>query len=141
MDRYLATHDFKREWSQAAASDGMRRGNLLDSMTEYWITNWLIANGKTRNTRAQAQGLKNQLGSVLAKDRTVSRLTNAQRQELAEVWMINTIAQAGGYQTALKQGDTPMIDKAREAAVTRFRNEVKFDLRSLILTDRGFAKT
>lgn len=141
MQTYLAKNDFRKDWAKAAAGDGMRRGSVLDSLTEYWLTNWLIANGKTtNNTPAQAQGLRKQIAPIMAADPTFSKLTNAQRQELAEVWMINAVAQAGGYMTAVRAGDKAMLQKASEAALTRFRNEAKIDLKSVKLTDRGFAK-
>jgi len=141
MEAYLAKSDFRQDWAKAAAGDGMRRGSALDALAEYWLTNWLIANGKTvNNTRAQAQGLRRQLAPIMAADPTFSKLTNAQRQELAEVWMINAVAQAGGYMAAVRSGDKATIRKASEAAITRFKNEVKIDLRGVKLTDKGFVK-
>lgn len=141
MQAYLAKNDFRQDWAKAAAGDGMRRGSALDALAEYWLTNWLIANGKTtNNTRAQAQGLRRQLAPIMAANPTFAKLTNAQRQELAEVWMINAVAQAGGYLTAVRTGDTAMLRKASAAARTRFKNEVKIDLTTVKLTDQGFVR-
>ena len=141
MQAYLAKNDFRKDWSRMSASDGFRRGDALDALVEYWIVNWQIANGKTENsTRAQAQGLRRQIAPFMASDPTFAKLTNAQRQELAEVWMINAVAQGGGYMTAVKSGDRAMIGKASAAAVARFKNETKIDLRAVRLTDRGFVK-
>lgn len=139
MEAYLAKGDFRKDW--AAASDGLRRGSALDALTGYWLTNWLIANGKTTDpTHAQVKGLQRQLAPIMAANPTFAKLTSAQRQELAEVWMINTVAQAGGYTTAVRAGDRATMQKASEAALTRFKNEVKIDLRAVKLTDRGFAR-
>lgn len=140
MEAYLAKADFRKDWAASAAPDGLKRGNALDALTEYWVTNWAIANGKTSTTPAQARGLKAQMAPLMAGNPTFRKLGNAGRQELAEVWMINTIAQGGGYMAAVRQGDKAMIQKASDAAVTRFKNETKIDLRAVKLTDRGFVR-
>lgn len=140
MAKFLKTGDFRKVWAQEVASNGLRRGDVADALAAYWAANWAIANRKTDVSTAQVRGIRRQLAPILARDRTMAGLSNARRQEISEVWMINYVAQVGGYAAALKSGDAATLGKVSDAAVTRFKNEVKIDLRTVNLTGNGFTR-
>jgi hypothetical protein len=128
-----------QNWARLVASDGLRPGDTADALTAYWVMNWMIANGGD-NTRTQTQAVRNQVRPVIATNPAYARLDEAQRQEFAEILMLNFLIQHAAYVEAMQRGDQAVLQKLADAAVARFRNEMGVDLRQLQLTDRGLIR-
>jgi len=75
---------------------------------------------------------------LLASNPSFIRLSDAKRQEIAEVWMVNFVVQQGTFVSAIRSHNSEMQGKLAAAAVTRFQNEMGLDLRRLTLTNQGF---
>ncbi|PWC33009.1 DUF6683 family protein [Azospirillum sp. TSO35-2] len=135
----MAQRDPVRSWAQIVGGDGLRPGDTADAMASYWILNWAMANGADNN-RAQAQAVRNQVRAMIAADPGYARLSEAQRQEMAEVLMLNFLIQHAAYTDAMARGDQATARRLGDAAVARFRNEMGVDLRRLELTNAGFAR-
>ena len=88
----------------------------------------------------QAAGARAQLRAILPVNPAFARLSETQRQEMAETYMVNFLYQQGSYTEALRRRDAALQQRLSDAAQARFRNEMHLDLRSLALTDRGFVK-
>ncbi|MBK1840134.1 hypothetical protein JHL17_22260 [Azospirillum sp. YIM B02556] len=134
----MARHDPVASWAEIVAGDGLRPGDMADSMASYWILNWAMANGADNN-RAQAQAVRDQIRPTIASNPGYVRLDEAQRQELSEVLMLNFLIQHAAYMDAMKRGDSATARRLGDAAVARFRTEMGVDLRRLKLTEAGFA--
>lgn len=132
-------HDPVQIWSEIVRSDGLHTGDVTDAFTAYWLLNWMVAN-RSDGTPDQVKAVREQVRPLLAANPTYARLTEAQRQELAEVLMLNFVVQHGAYSAAMKKNDSELLSKLGDAAVARFQNEMGIDLRQLTLTERGFAK-
>jgi hypothetical protein len=128
-----------QNWARLVASDGLRPGDTADALTAYWVMNWMIANGGD-NTRTQTQAVRNQVRPVIATNPAYARLNEAQRQEFAEILMLNFLIQHAAYVEAMQRDDQPVLQKLADAAVARFRNEMGVDLRQLQLTDQGLIR-
>ncbi|HVJ54706.1 MAG TPA: DUF6683 family protein [Aliidongia sp.] len=128
------------EWDKGWNPDGLHEGDLLDAITSYWITNWVIANGYGDTTKAQALGALEQMRTMLADNAALAKLDEAGRQEVAEIYMLNGVMQAVAYIQAHKSGDQTQLAQLGAAAEKRFRNEAHIDLRGFVLTDQGFIK-
>lgn len=124
-------------WSQGVASDGLHPGDVADAMASYWVLNWAVANGGD-NTRRQTLAVRHNLQPAIASSPAFQRLSQAQRQEMAEALMINFIVQRDVYMHAMQTHDERLIAGLRSAAVTRFQREAGVDLRRIALTDQGF---
>lgn len=135
----LQRSDPVRNWSQLVASDGLRAGDVADAFAAYWILNWMIAN-QGDNNRAQTLAVRDQVRGIMASNPSIAGLNEAQRQEMAEVLMLNFLVQHAAYTEAMKRGDRALIGRLGQAAVTRFQNEMGVDLRSLQLTDAGLIR-
>ena len=138
MARAFASQDLLQSWARQARPDGMRLGDVADAMAEYWVTNWLIAHGRLDAPPATVVGVRDQVRGVLARAPAFARLSQAQRQEMAEALIYNTLLQGEVAGDAMKRGDTALVARAGDAAVARFRNEAGVDLRRVELTGRGF---
>ncbi|KRA67122.1 hypothetical protein ASD89_02570 [Caulobacter sp. Root656] len=132
----LECADPVNSWAQLVASDGLRPGDAADALAGYWVLNWVMANGADSN-RAQVLAVREQVRSTIANNPGYARLNEAQRQEFAEVLILNFLIQHAAYVDAMKRGDQAALQRLSDAAVTRFRIEMGVDLRRLQLTDRG----
>lgn len=138
IQQALLTTDFVGQWSAAVRADGLRAGDAADALGAYWLLNWMIANGRTSNTGAEARAVRDQCRTLLAANPQFTRLTDAQRQEMAEIWMLNFLLHAAAYGQAMSGKDAAMLGKLGDAATARFRNEMGVDLRRLRVTPTGF---
>lgn len=124
-------------WSQIVAGDGLRTGDVADAFASYWLLNWAMANGREGN-RAQVLAVRDQTRSILASNPRHAALSEAQRQEMAETFMLNFLVQHAAYSDAMKRGDHATMRRLGDAAVSRFRGEMGLDLRRLQLGNAGF---
>jgi hypothetical protein len=131
--------DLPGVWNQIWSGDGLRQGDLLDVQVSYWLTNWIIANGQGDTTRQQTQAVREQLRAIVTASPALATLSTAQRQELAEVMVLNGAVQVQAYAAARRSGDRVLLARLADAATTRFRNEAQVDLRQFQLTEAGFS--
>lgn len=130
--------DFFARWGQHVSQYGLRRGDVADAMTAYWMLNWQIANDVRSVSRAQVQSVQSQVRAMMGDNRSFTGLNDAQKQEMAEVLILNFIAQSVAYEDAMRDNDATMQRRLQNAATTRFQNEMNVDLRQLRLTGNGF---
>lgn len=117
-----------QSWARLVSSDGLRPGDTTDALTAYWLLNWIIATGGD-NDRVQTQAVRAQVRPIMAANPAYTRLNEAQRQEFAEILILNFLIQHAAYVDAMKRGDQPTLRRLADAAVARFRNEMGVDLR------------
>ncbi|CAN7255641.1 hypothetical protein LJR225_001202 [Phenylobacterium sp. LjRoot225] len=134
----LARRDFVTNWAQLVAPEGLRAGDAADALAAYWMLNYLMANGLVDVSGASGRVVAEQIRRSLVSNPTFARLNEAQRQEMAEVLMLNFITQQAAYEHAMGARDDALKRKLADAAVARFRNEMGVDLRQLRLTRAGF---
>ena len=116
---------------------GLRSGDAADALAAYWTLNWMMANGR-ENSRAEVLAVRKQVQHALGSDVRFVRLSNSERQQLAEKFMLHFLLQQAAYVDAIKRGDKMMIRRLSDAAVTRFQNEMNLNLRQIKVTKAGF---
>lgn len=129
----MAKHNVLALWAKQAAGDGLMAGDVADAYTAYWVQNWQMANGVETVPPSQMRAVRRQV----ARSMNVP-LSEAQRQELAEVFIYNQFVQGSAWIDAAERGDQVLKGKLGDAAVLRFKREMRVDLRSLDLNDAGF---
>ncbi|MCW4461240.1 hypothetical protein OK349_05935 [Sphingomonas sp. BT-65] len=139
LRQVIQQNDLLGLWERHVATDGLRRGDVADAMAAYWVQNWQIANKVPFTSRAQVQAVRGQIASALGTSPGFARMNDAARQELAETYMLNFIAQGSAFSDATARRDAALATRLSDAAVARFRADVKLDLRRLRLTPAGFA--
>lgn len=133
MRQVMQQQDILALWAKQAGGDGLKPGDLADAFAAYWVQNWQMANNVEMVSPAKVMAVRRQVAATMG-----GRFTEAQRQELAEVFIYNQFIQGSVWIDAAQKGDTAMKRKLGDAAVTRFRNEMKLDLRALKITEDGF---
>lgn len=125
-------------WASKVAGEGLKPGDAVDAIAGYWMLNWIIAN-TAHETSFDTKPVLKQVRFVLARDAGFRAMTQAQRQELSEILMMNFLIQLAVYEDAVSTGNRLMLAKLADAAVARFRNEASVDLRALKVTSQGFS--
>lgn len=139
MQQAFAQKDLLHAWAAGVAPDGMKLGDVADALTEYWVSNWQIANQHPQSPPpAVYRAVRAQVGSVFASNAAMAALTDAQRQELSEVYIYNMLVQGEAYLGAAKQHDQTLLSRLSQASEARFRNEMHLELQQLTLDNAGF---
>ncbi len=125
-------------WAGMVSKDGLRPGDAVDAVAGYWMLNWIIAN-QAHEQEFSTKPVVDQVRAALVGSSQFRRLSEAQRQELSEVLMMNFLVQQAVYSQAVTSGDTGMLARLSDAAVARFSNEAGVDLRTIKPTAAGFA--
>jgi hypothetical protein len=81
-DAAMDREDFFARWARHVAQYGLRRGDVADAMTAYWILNWQIANDVYTVSRSQVLAVKRQVLSTMSADAAFGALNDAQKQEM-----------------------------------------------------------
>jgi len=130
IEQEFRTRDYVQVWAEIVRSDGFRTGDVVDALASYWIVNWIIANGRESDA-GSAPAVRGQVREVLIHDAAFARLAEAQRQEMAEVLMLNFVVQFAAFSDAYRRQDEALKARLGEAARARFRNELGLDLLAL----------
>lgn len=136
----LARNDPVRNWATLVAEEGLRPDDVADAFASYWLLNWLMANGLSDAPGRPGPVVAEQVRGVLATTPGFAGLSEAQRQEMAELFMLNFLSQQAAYSRAYRTNDAALKRGLGNAAVTRFRQEMRLDLRALALAAQGFAR-
>jgi hypothetical protein len=135
----LTRLDVEQSWAGLVRSDGFRPGDAGDSLAAYWLLNWIMAN-RSDAQNANTAGVRAQVRAQLPRSPAFARLSEAQRQTMAETYMVNFIYQESAYNGALHRRDQARLQRLSDAAQERFRKEMGVDLRRMDLTDHGFVQ-
>lgn len=125
-------------WTGLVAMNGLRSGDAVDAIAGYWMLNWIIAN-RAHDADFDTAPILRQVRTALASDPQFPRLTEAERQEMSEILMMNFLVQHAVYSDAVVTGNSTMLAQLGNAAVARFKQEAGVDLRALAVTPQGFA--
>ena len=125
-------------WHDLVAGDGLERNNVADALTAYWVLNWVAANG-AYSTRIDNAPIQRQLRIAFANDASFHRLSDQQRQELAEGYILDFLVEHAALNAAVERRDIATLQRLAASAVTRFRQKMNVDLLSVEPGPQGFS--
>ena len=134
--RNLQENDPVVRWAGMVSSDGLHTGDLADALASYWVLNWAMANGGETSPEAM-QAVREQVRWAVANRPALAKLTDADKQAMAEEAMLNFVYEVTGYVQARQAGNEAMLGRFAVGAELRFRREMAIDLKSLLLTSKG----
>lgn len=136
MEQLFASTDVFATLAQELAPKGLRIDNLADAFTVYWITAWEVSHGISGSdtSRAQAQAVKAQVSRTLLTMPEVISASAAQKQELAEVLLIQTALISASAESASNDDEFDAVGKA----VRRGAQAIGLDLDAMVLSEAGF---
>jgi len=140
LRQVIGRQDLLAQWERHVAVDGLRRGDVADAMTAYWVQNWQLATRTAFVDRLHVQAVRAQVSRALAASPAFARLDDAGKQEMAETFMLNFVVQGSAYSDAMTRRDQGLALRLSDAAAARLRTEMKRDARQLRLTAAGFSR-
>jgi len=115
---------------------GYEHDHLADVAAAYYISLWRIAHGRDV-TAGQIAGVRRQMRGLLADEPGVMRLSDAQKQEIAEIFALSASLSLQGYEQIVRSGDTETLASFRRGVQATYAPQGP-DLAALSLTDDGF---
>lgn len=134
--RSLQGDDPVARWAGMVSSDGLHTGDLADALASYWVLNWAMANGGESRPE-EMQAVRDQVRWAVANRPALAKLTNAEKQAMAEEAMLNFVYEVTGYLQARQAGNEVVLGRIAQGAELRFQREMAVDLKSLLLTSKG----
>ncbi|KFL29333.1 hypothetical protein JP75_21380 [Devosia riboflavina] len=125
-------------WQDLVAADGLKTGNVVDALTAYWVLNWVTANARY-NFKVDNAPIQAQLRASMAADANFRTLSNLQKQEMAEGYILRFLVEHAALNDAVVRKDITALGRLALASVTRFRQEMGVDLLALEPGPEGFA--
>jgi hypothetical protein len=124
-------------WQELVASDGLEAHNVVDALTSYWVLNWVAANG-AYTAEIDSAPVQRQLRIAFANEPSFHKLSDQQRQEMAEGYILNFLVEHAALNAAVEQRDVDTLNKLAASAVLRFRRTMNVDLLSVVPGPEGF---
>jgi len=125
-------------WQELVASDGLTTGNVADAITAYWVLNWVTANARY-NLKIDNGPVQAQMQAAMAADPNFRTLSNLQKQEMAEGYILKFLVEHAAVNDAMARKDVTALGRLALASATRFRQEMGVDLIALEPGSEGFA--
>lgn len=125
-------------WQELVASDGLTTGNVADAITAYWVLNWVTANARY-NLKIDNAPVQAQMQAAMAADPNFRTLSNLQKQEMAEGYILKFLVEHAALNDAMARKDVTALGRLALASATRFRQEMGVDLIALEPGFEGFA--
>lgn len=124
-------------WSDLVAKDGLKPTNVVDTLTAYWVLNWVTANG-AYGTKVDNAPIQRQLRAAFATDPNFLKLNEQDRQRLAEGYILNFLIEHAALNKAVESRDTAALRGLGLAAIARFQRTMGVNLLELQPGPQGF---
>ncbi|WP_191059991.1 DUF6683 family protein [Geminicoccus harenae] len=115
---------------------GYEADHLADVSAAYYLSLWKIAHGREL-TPGQIAGVRRQMRALLAEEPDLMRLSDAQKQEISEIFALSASLSLQGYEQLVRSGDEETLANFRRGVQATYAPQGP-DLTALSVTDDGF---
>ena len=138
VESILSNVDVRQEFARDMAPYDLRADNVVDALTAYWVTMWMLANQASIPDPNAVIAAREQLTSAVTGNRELRGAGNENRQRIAETLMLETLLALGMRVDATRRGE--QTDEHRRLAAAAHHNLIQrgIDLRQNRLTPQGF---
>ena len=122
---------------QVMRAGGFSSSNLADVFAIWWLSSWQVSNGdfEMEATDAQIAGVKNQAAAMMVNWPGLGEMTNEQKQDVADNFMMTTLMVISAAQGAkINPQSAPAIQQFVRAPAA----QLGMDLTAYRITDQGF---
>jgi hypothetical protein len=115
---------------------GLKPNNVADALAIYLTNAWFAARGRDNNlSRPQMNAVRNQLTEILLKSPQLNTATDAQKQEMTETFLIQSLLMALSIEKA--KSDPEQLSQIQKV-IAQGAKDFGLDLYQLNLTSQGF---
>lgn len=138
LDEAFSRYDFLSEFRKIGGPYGIDAHNLADITTAYWVVSWALIHKTDIVDTRFVKAAQRQLRAALPSVKGLSKLSSAQKQEMAETMMYQTVLLQANRVRLSQHYDQPFW----QATAGRARNDLLqagVDLEKVQLGAGGFA--
>jgi hypothetical protein len=136
MKQLFSSTDVIDRIGKSIAPYGLRTNNVADAYAVYWITAWLGLQERSNDlSKPQAIAVRNQVTKALLATLPFKSATDAQKQELAEVMLVQAALMGSILDSA--KSDPVLMPKVK-VAIAEGAKRMGLDLDRMTLTPQGF---
>jgi hypothetical protein len=136
LEQLFTSNDIISQINQAMSKVGLKANNVADAYALYWVSAWLGARGSNENLpKAQMIAVRNQAASALLNMPEFTSATDAQKQEITEVMLVQAALIDASIESAKSD---PALLAQTQKAITKGAEGFGLDLYSMTLTPQGF---
>jgi hypothetical protein len=117
-------------WQELVKADGLKTGDVADAITAYWVLNWVTANARY-NLKVDNGPIQKQMRAAMEADPNFRTLTNIQKQEMAEGYILKFLVEHAALNDAMARKDVAALSRLALSSVQRFRQQMGVDLLAL----------
>lgn len=139
LERFLASNDVLSPIHKSMVATGLNANNLADAYTIYWVTAWFGTQGLSEDLpKAQMIAVRNQAAYLLQATRQFVGKTDAQKQEIAETMLLQSVLIAASVEGA--KSDSEQLDRVK-ITIAQGAKRMGLDFDRMTLTPQGFEFT
>jgi hypothetical protein len=125
--------DFESVFDSAMNKYGLRSGNMIDTMTGYWLTMWSIVHRTSMPNRSAIEGVRAQMAAI-AKQSGIATVRSEDKQRESQKLIWQMVLALG----AQRQPGMNLKDLSMEVNRTAVRQGM--DLSLMMVTNEGFVR-
>jgi hypothetical protein len=135
----FAQNDVLAMLDQQLGTLGLAGNNVSDAMTGYFLTLYMMANGRTDdNTAEEIASVQKQVDAILAGVPALLKASDAEKQNMAEsMWMV---VFTSTVEVEAAKADPKKMAELQNAAKGLFQQQFKMDISAMTLTPQGFVR-
>lgn len=142
---YVQSFQYKKDYRAATRGFKLSDRNVADVLAVYLAGAWTVVHDRhvdRAEVMRPAQAISRDMARRLGNNPRLAAATDAQRQELAELLILNLVAIDGRHELYKLSGGAPLADGSTlaglQATVRRGAMQWGVDLAKLDMSDRGF---
>jgi hypothetical protein len=116
---------------------GLNGNDVADAMTGYWVRTWMVVNDQPAPSIEQVHAVNRQIRAGLATNPNFAQMSDAERQEVAELLIYQQSLAYGLYKGAVSTGATEKKQQLQQM-VNATMMQSGIDLTQMDLTNSGF---
>lgn len=134
--RELESGKYRDGFKQLLATNGLAANDLIDVTAAHYSAVWELIQGRKLQP-AQVKSIRNQLRQTMQTQPELIGMDEADRQEIAETFMLHTAVAMDGYRTIQSSGDSKLLAQYRAGLQRNLLPEGP-DLENLDVGTAGF---
>jgi hypothetical protein len=136
MEQLFASKDVIGQINQGMTTIGLKSNNVADAYALYWVSAWLGTRGRSENLpKSQMIAVRNQAAGALLKVPELTSATDAQKQEMAEAMLIQSLLISASIDSAKSD---PVLTEKVKVVIAQGAKGMGLDLDQMTLTTTGF---
>ncbi len=139
LEQNFISNDIIGQMNKIMVTSGLNSNNLADAYAFYWANAWQAFSGRNQNlSKTEIVAIRSQTARILLATPQLLTATDAQKQELAELMLIQAVFVSASIDGA--KSDPTQLANAK-ASIAKGAKSFGLDFDRMTLTDRGFEFT